>query len=235
MRVFYSATRPLLFFAMLCLLPGVLRAQGSESILIDFDSMNDGVGPSQFSSAVTGEGGEGRWIVETFVESGKRTKVVAQRSAIDANSRFLVCVYEGFTGKDIDLSVRFRPLSGKLDQAGGLVWRYKDANNYYIVRANALENNVVLYKMQNGKRTDLKPAGLSLFSYGKPANVPRGVWNSLRVVAKGQLFSVYLNREHLFDVQDETFQGAGKVGLWTKADSVTLFDDLTIAPLNKAH
>ena len=234
MRVFYFATRPLLFFAMLCLLSGVLRAQGSERILIDFDSMNDGVGPSQFSSAVTGEGGQGRWIVETLVESGKRTKVVAQRSAIDANSRFLVCVYEGFTGKDMDLSVRFRPLSGKLDQAGGLVWRYKDANNYYIVRANALENNVVLYKMQNGKRTDLKPAGFSLFSYGKSANVPRGAWNSLRVVAKGQLFSVYLNREHLFDIQDETFQGAGKVGLWTKADSVTLFDDLTIVPLNKA-
>ena len=235
MRAFYSATRPLLFFAMLCLLPGAPGAQGSERILIDFDSMNAGIEPPHFSSAVTGEGGQGRWIVEMLSESGKRTKVLAQRSAIDANSRFLVCVYEEFTGKDIDLSVRFRPLSGKLDQAGGIVWRYKDANNYYIVRANALENNVVLYKMQNGKRTDLKPAGSSFLSYGKSANVPRGVWNSLRIVAKGQLFSVYLNREHLFDVEDETFQGAGKVGLWTKADSVTLFDDLTIAPLSKAR
>lgn len=235
MRSFYSVTHLLLLFAVLCLVPGEVRAQGSGRIVVDFESMKDGAAPSQFSAAVTGEGGPGRWIVERLVESGKRTNVLTQRSAIDANSRFPVCIYEGFSGKDVDLSIRFKPLSGKLDQAGGLVWRYRDANNYYIVRANALENNVTLYKMENGKRTDLKPAGSWLFAYGKSAKVPRGAWSTLRVVAKGQLFSVHLNGERLFDVEDPTFQGAGKAGLWTKADSVTRFDDLTIIPLDKAR
>ncbi len=110
----------------------------------------------------------------------------------------------------------------------GLVWRYQDANNYYVVRANALEDNVVLYKMEQGKRSDLKPKDASFFSYGKDAPVPAQRWNTLRVTVRGQHFSVWLDGEHLFDVEDETFSGAGRVGLWTKADSVTAFDSLTL-------
>jgi hypothetical protein len=115
-----------------------------------------------------------------------------------------------------------------VDQAAGLVWRYQDGKNYYIVRANALENNVVLYKVENGKRADLKPVGFGLFAYGKKAKVLREQWNELQVMTKGKRFDVSLNGESLFTVEDETFSQPGRVGLWTKADSVTYFDNLTI-------
>jgi hypothetical protein len=139
-----------------------------------------------------------------------------------------VCVLDGQTAVDVDLSVRFKPVSGAGDQAAGLVWRYSNKDNYYIVRANALENNVVLYKVEKGKRTDLDPKGSGAFAYGKKVRVPTATWSTLRVVAKGNLFETYLNGEKLFDVEDATFPASGKVGVWTKADSVTQFDDLKV-------
>jgi 3-keto-disaccharide hydrolase len=137
-------------------------------------------------------------------------------------------VADGTAATDVDLSVRFKPVSGTGDQAAGLVWRYRDQDNYYIVRANALESNVVLYKVENGKRSDLDPKGSGPFAYGRKAQVASGVWGTLRVVARGPLFQVFLNGEKLFEVEDETFTGAGPVGVWTKADSVTYFDDLEL-------
>jgi hypothetical protein len=131
------------------------------------------------------------------------------------------------TAADVDLSVRFRPVSGRIDRAAGLVWRYRDQDNYYIVRANALEDNVVLYKVENGRRTDLPVKGEGR-SYGKKAEVPADRWSTLRVVATGRLFQVYFNGTRLYDVEDSTFTEPGKVGVWTKADSVTQFDDLTV-------
>jgi hypothetical protein len=133
----------------------------------------------------------------------------------------------------VDLSVRFKAMSGAEDQAAGLVWRYRDQDHYYIVRANALEGNVVLYKVENGKRSDLKPKGSGTFAYGKKAPVKSGAWNALRVVARGPLFEVFLNGEKLFEVEDATFTAKGQVGLWTKADSVTRFDDLEYSVLGK--
>jgi hypothetical protein len=123
--------------------------------------------------------------------------------------------------------VRFKAVSGKVDQAAGLVWRYRDENNYYLVRANALEDNVVLYKVENGKRTDLPVKGEGR-TYGKKAEVPNAQWSALRVVVNGPLFQVYFNGSKLYEVEDTTFTQAGKVGVWTKADSVTQFDDLTV-------
>ena len=98
---------------------------------------------------------------------------------------------------------------------------------YYIVRANALEDNVVLYKVENGKRTDLPLKGEGR-TYGKKAEVPAGQWSTLRVVANGPRFEVYFNGAKLDQVEDSTFTQPGKVGVWTKADSVTHFDDLTV-------
>ena len=104
---------------------------------------------------------------------------------------------------------------------------YRDKDNYYIVRANALEGNVVLYKVENGKRTDLSLVGKGR-TYGMKERVPSGEWGTLRVVAKGNHFDVYHNGKKLYEVEDETFKQAGKAGLWTKADSVIYFDDLTM-------
>jgi hypothetical protein len=126
------------------------------------------------------------------------------------------------------VSVRFKPVRGAVDRAAGLVWRYRDPDNYYVVRANALEGNVVLYKVADGKRSDLDPRGAGLFTYGKKAEVPSEAWSTLRVVAQGSVFRVFLNGRELFEVEDSTFTGSGKVGVWTKADSVTYFDDLEV-------
>ena len=124
------------------------------------------------------------------------------------------------------VEVRFRPLEGRADQAGGLVWRWQDANNYYIARANALENNVVAYKMLNGKRTDLKPAGAGARAYGVSAAVAPRAWHTLRVDFKGAEFSVRFDGGAAgFTVRDETLNAAGRVGVWSKADSVTEFED----------
>jgi hypothetical protein len=124
------------------------------------------------------------------------------------------------------VEVKFKSISGKEDQAAGVMWRAKDADNYYICRANALEDNVVLYKTENGKRKSLDIVGRK-GGYGVEMKVASQTWHALRVEFVGNRFKVLLNGKHLFDVEDKTFTDVGKVGLWTKADSVTLFDDFS--------
>jgi hypothetical protein len=198
----------------------------AETKKINFDKDEVGQPPSGFSVALTGRGKPGVWVVQ---KDEAANNVLAQTDADTTSYRFPVCVYDGLTAKDVDVSVKFKPVSGKVDQAAGLVWRYKDKDNYYIVRANALENNVVLYKVENGRRTDLPLKGEGR-TYGKKDAVPSGQWSTLRVVVRGNLFEVYHNGKKLYEVEDDTFKDAGKVGLWTKADSVTYFDDFTITP-----
>jgi hypothetical protein len=168
------------------------------------------------------------WKVAADPTAPSAPNVLAQTDADGTSYRFPVCVLEAPAATDVDLSVRFKAISGSGDQAAGLVWRYRDQDNYYIVRANALEGNVVLYKVEKGKRTDIDPKGSGAIAYGKKAAVAKAAWGTLRVVAKGNLFETYLNGEKLFECEDATFPGAGKVGVWTKADSVTHFDDLTL-------
>lgn len=126
--------------------------------------------------------------------------------------------------RDGFVQVRFKPISGREDQAGGVVWRWRDAKNYYVARANALEGNVVAYKVANGRRVDLKPIGASARAYGVNTPVASGAWHTLRVDFAGSEFSVTFNGQRLFGVRDETFLESGAVGVWSKADSVTEFD-----------
>jgi hypothetical protein len=209
-------------------LPSFAQPSVGVATNFTFDDMTPGEPPEGFTTALTGRGGPSIWTVEA-VAGGSQALV--QMSAERTGQRFPVCVLDGFAAADVDLSVRFQPISGETDQAAGLVWRYAEADNYYVVRANALENNVVLYKMENGRRSDLRPIGASILAYGQRAPVLAGEWSTLRVTARGSRFSVHLNGEHLYDVEDATFTDAGKVGLWTKADSVTRFDDFAVATL----
>jgi hypothetical protein len=124
------------------------------------------------------------------------------------------------------LEVSFKAIAGSNDRAAGVVWRARDANNYYVVRANALEDNVVLYKTVNGVRSALDIVGRK-GGYGVAVPVPANRWHSLRIEFKGSRFSASYNGNPLFEVEDSTFRNAGKLGLWTKADSVTLFDQIT--------
>lgn len=198
---------------------------GAEMRKVDFSSETVGQAPRGFVFGLTRKtGAPGKWVVQE--ENGN--KFIAQTEADSTRSRFPLAIVSDITASDVDLSVRFRPVSGRVDQAAGLVWRYRDEDNYYIVRANALEDNVVLYKVENGRRSDLPVKGEGR-TYGKKAVVPKAQWSTLRVVATGPLFEVYLNGTKLYDVEDRTFAQPGKVGLWTKADSVTQFDDLTVS------
>ncbi len=197
---------------------------------LDFEKDQPGQPPQGFTIAKTGPGSSARWEVREDAGAPSGARVLVQASDDATNGRFPLAVYDPVMFSDGALAVRFKTISGKVDQAAGIVWRYRDPENYYLVRANALESNVVLYKVEKGKRTDLDPVGSGLFAYGKKAPVKPGAWQELRVEVKGDLFSVSLDGDPLFDVRDETFRGTGKAGLWTKADSVTAFDDLAIAP-----
>ena len=212
----------MLFMALIAL--GATIVVQAASRKVDFSDDAVGQPPKGFQFGHTAKvGAPGKWIVQ----AEGTNRYLAQVDADNTRSRFPVAVVSDITAADVDLSVRFKPISGRVDQAAGLVWRFQNEDNYYIVRANALENNVVLYKVENGKRTDLPVKGEGR-TYGKKAQVPSGQWSTLRVVAAGTLFEVYFNGSKLYEVEDTTFRQAGRVGVWTKADSVTQFDDLTI-------
>lgn len=205
-----------------------LRAALELQGIYTFDSDDAGRFAAGWTQAMTSTGGAPRWAVVRDDTAPSRPHALAQLSDDATGGRFPLAVYDGVRTRDGELSVRCKPVSGKVDQACGLVWRYRDENNYYIVRANALENNVVLYKVEGGKRIALEPKGTPPKTYGVKHPVPARQWSALRVTFQGPLFTVYFGGQKLFDVEDSTFTEAGRVGLWTKADSVTHFDDFQI-------
>jgi hypothetical protein len=151
--------------------------------------------------------------------ASSKPNVVAQTSADRTDYRFPLLIADEGSFQDVDLSVRFKAVSGSVDRAGGLVFRLKDPNNYYIVRANALENNYRLYRVVNGRRRQFAGANFKVTS---------GEWHELRVEAAGNKITCYYDGSKKIEATDDTFKEAGKVGLWTKADSVTYFDDLKV-------
>ena len=203
---------------------GVTVMTHAQTRKVDFSQDATDQPPKGFEFGHTADVGKpGKWVIQA--DGGN--KVLAQTDPDSTRSRFPVAVLSDISAADVDLSVRFKPISGRVDQAAGLVWRYQNQDNYYIVRANALEDNVVLYKVEGGKRTDLPLKGEGR-TYGKKTEVPAGQWSTLRVVANGPVFEVHFNGTKLYEVEDKTFAKPGKVGVWTKADSVTHFDDLSV-------
>ncbi len=203
---------------------------GAEAF--DFEDGAAGKTPPGFTAALTGGGGAVRWETVEDDDAASGGKVVAQLSDDQTNARYPLLVRDDFSAKDVDVSVRFKTLSGKVDASGGIVFRYTDKDNYYVVRANSIEGNVVAYKTENGKRSSIGVRGNG-DSYGVEAKVSHKEWNTLRVIARGSVFEIFLNGKKIFEVENDTFAEAGKVGLWTKADAVTQFDDLTAAALEK--
>ncbi len=203
----------------------VFAAVALHAETINFDNSKAGALPPGWSSAMTHQGGAPRWEVLQDSTAPSKPNVLAQLSNDATSGRFPMAICDSSNLKDGEVSVKFKPVSGKGDQAAGVVWRYRDPNTYYIARANALENNVVLYKVENGQRTSLAPKGTASKTYGVNHKVPAGSWSTLRVTFQGPVFTVFMNGEKLFEVDDATFANAGKVGVWTKADSVTYFDD----------
>jgi Domain of Unknown Function (DUF1080) len=215
------------FLLAALLAPGCLahaRAAGAAEVTtLDFDANVAGTLPPGFSIGVTGGGGPASWVVVEDLTALSHGKVLTQMSADKTSFRFPVCVYDGLTAKDVEVSVSFKAVSGTVDQAAGIVARFRDKDNYYIVRANALEDNVRLYKVERGKRKQLAGANVKV----SPTE-----WHRLTLEVKGTHFRVLFNDTLLFEADDTTFKHAGKIGLWTKADSVTSFDDLRIVSYN---
>jgi hypothetical protein len=176
-----------------------------------FDQHKTGAMPPGWTAGVTGRG-ESRWSVEADSSAPSKPNVLKQSGVGD----FPWAVRGDTKIGDGYVEVKFKPLSGKRDQAGGVVWRWKDGNNYYVARANALENNVSLYYTEKGRRNTLKYVD---------APVPLNVWHVLRVEFRGKRIRVLLNGKQYIEVDDGHIAGDGAVGVWTKADSVTLFDD----------
>ena len=198
--------------------PAPQKSAGA-SFTYNFDSDAVGVMPAQFHSARTGRGAESKWVVMAEPTAPSKPNVVAQTSTDTTDYRFPLLIADEGSFKDLELSVRFKPVSGEVDRAGGLVFRLKDANNYYIVRANALEDNYRLYHVINGSRRQFAGANFKVTS---------GEWHELRVEAVGNKIICYYDGAKKIEATDDTFKEAGKVGLWTKADSVTNFDDLHV-------
>jgi hypothetical protein len=193
-------------------------ATSADSLKRDFEGDAVGSPPAGFEFARTGGGAEGKWVVRVE-KGGISNHVLVQESADPTDYRFPVAVLKEGSYKDVTLSVRARPLSGEVDQGFGLVWRYKDANNYYITRCNADEDNCTIYHTVDGKRRAF---------LNQSVKVAKNTWHTLKLETTGNHFVVTYDGNNVVDAKDETFKDAGKVGLWTKADSVIEFDDFTV-------
>jgi flagellar motor protein MotB len=201
----------------------VLLGDHVRAATVGWDDARSGDSPAGWIGTQTGTG-TARWRVQADPSAPSQANVLEQ----SGTAAFPVCVKDEARLKDGFVEVKFKALSGKEDQAGGVVWRYRDADNYYVCRANALENNVVLYKVEKGKRQALDIVGRT-GGYGVKEPVAPQEWHTLRVEFAGERFKVRFNGKALFEVDDATFTAAGRVGVWTKADSVTRFDDFTFA------
>ena len=197
--------------------PSMGVAMGQNSIL-DFEKDDIGKPPKGFSFALTGQGKPGVWVVRQ--DDQTHGNVLVQTDPDSTGYRFPIAVYDAVTAKDLDLSVRFKAISGKGDQGAGLVWRYRDQNNYYVTRCNALEDNCTIYRVVNGRRQEV---------LNQTVKVSSNAWHALKVQATSDHFIVTFDGSKVLDAKDATFKEAGKVGLWTKADSVIAFDDFSIA------
>src|SRR5450631_1203761 len=190
----------------------LLEVNDMSNHAVSFEGIQTGVAPAGWTSTLTGSG-DPKWTVESDETAPSKSKVLKQ----SGRATYPLILKNDTSIKDGFVEMKFKAIAGSQDRAAGLVWRAKDANNYYVVRANALEDNVVLYKTVNGVRSPLDIVGRT-GGYGVDVPVPAHEWLALRVAFKGNRFSVHYQGKLLFEVQDSTFSDAGMVGLWTKAD-----------------
>jgi hypothetical protein len=199
--------------------PRALAETGA--IMIAIGQMKLGSAPAGFTFARTGKGAAAEWTV-TEDQTASQGRAIEQTSTDRTDYRFPLAIHEGLSAANLDVEVRFKAVAGKVDQAAGIAVRLQDPDNYYVVRANALEDNVRFYRVVQGRREQLDGADLK---------VTPNQWHKLGLRAEGERFTVSYDGKTLFSATDKTFAEAGGVALWTKADSVTRFDEMTITML----
>jgi hypothetical protein len=193
-----------------------------ETKVWNFDNDKQGEIAGGFSNQLTGKGGPGKWEVIKDGTATSTPNVIAQTSKEYFGYHFGMAVNENEVYDDFELIVKFKGVTGEEDQGGGPVWRYQDNNNYYIARANPLENNFRVYKVVDGKRIQMDSARMKVTS---------GEWHTIKVIAREDQIQCFYDGQPYLEVKDDTFKKEGKIGLWTKADAVTYFDDLEVRPI----
>lgn len=208
-----------MFTAFVLISLGILS---SSAQIINFAACPIGQTPPGWTVSMTNGGGPPRWEVLQDQSAPLHSNVLAQISKDPARDRLPLAIFDRLVLRDADVSVRIKPVAGHKGRCGGLIWRYLDANNYYVVRASALANSVDVWKVENGRRILILP--------GVKHDIPVNGWAILKVSARGNRFRVYFNHRRLLEGVDNTFTAAGKVGLCTMADSIVYFDDFRVYP-----
>lgn len=185
----------------------------------NFDRNEAGKPPAGWRVAETmGSGKTGKWTVAADDTAPSKPNVLMLEARADKGTYNLL-IAEGISFKDVDVRTRIKPLRGDVDQGGGLIWRAKDENNYYICRINPLEGNFRVYKVKDGKRSQLQSADLETWS---------GRWYEVRAVMTGNDIECYVDGKPYLHANDDSFEEAGMIGLWTKADASSAFDDVAV-------
>jgi hypothetical protein len=199
--------------------------QGGASGTITFAKDSEGKPPPGWKAEITGKGKDCEWrVVADATAPGGKGFALAQTTA-SASSIFNLCVFKDVSAKNVELKVHFKANKGETDQGGGLIWRYQDANNYYVARMNPLESNFRVYKVVDGKRIQLESA--------KDIKIEANTWHTIKVRHEGSQITCYVDEKKHLEAKDDTIAAAGKIGLWTKADAETSFDQLQWANLDK--
>jgi hypothetical protein len=199
----------------------IAESAPAYSEALTFAGEQTGALPKTFETALTGQGQAGRWevIEDPTADDGR---ALAQLNSDPTDYRFPLAIYTSTSATNVEITARFKPVSGKVDESGGVVVRWRDNNNYYVARANALEDNVRFYRVIAGRRQELAGANIRV--------TPRE-WHTLTLRAEGDRFTVTYDGKSLYTTTDKTLPAAGKAGLWTKADSVTHFGRIDIKVL----
>ena len=204
--------------ALACVAPALSQ---TGAVMIPIEKMTVGAPPPEFEFARTGQGGPGQWVVVDDATAASK-RAIEQASTDGTDYRFPLAIYQPVTAKNVEVMIRFKPVAGRVDQAGGIALRVTSPNDYYLVRANALEDNVRFYRIVKGRRQQLASADTKVAS---------GQWHTLGLKAENDRFTVAFDGKTLHSTTDRTFSGAGRVALWTKSDSVTRFDQISIQVL----
>lgn len=204
---------------------GLIAASGS---VINFDHGSVGKVPPEWTVPSI-NGTASHWEIRKDPSAPTSPYVLAQVSTSPHQDEFSLAILNSMSLRDGDISVRLKPVSGHEDQGGGLVFRYRDPRNYYLVRADSHDGEITVYKVENGRCTPIRPRGVAASSaFGVKHKIQPNTWNILKVSVRGNRFQVYVNHRRLLQADDSSFPGAGKVGLVTVADSVTYFDDFRV-------
>jgi hypothetical protein len=207
----------------------ILALAGSLTVqpqTINFDACRPGQMPPSWSAVSSGS----KWEVSRDDTAPSKPYVLAQKPDGGQPQGSSLIVWNNAYFKDGDVSVKFKPVAGREERSGGLVWRYRDPKNYYVLDADATNSKVVLSKVQNGIRAPLAPRSRFFAKYALNRTVPAREWSILHVKIRGPRYIVYFDHREVFEVDDATFMSPGKAGLWTNADSITYFDDFQAKP-----